>query len=329
MSVTTSLDIEKAFDTVWLNGLIYKMIEIPSQVIRFLHSYLMNRKFRVFLNGITSREMTVTQGFPEGSILGPLLFTLHVHDIPKLPFTNLGMFADDTTISSSSRYPSVAFSRMQTHLNKLSDYFNKWKIKVNASKTEYMVCTRKRANNDELSLTYDDTVIRRVDKIKILGVLVDNKLTYAPHIERVIARTNDVIRRLQPLLKYNSGMSLTNKIFVYKVFIRSNLTYAINIWNTASQSNFKKIQIAQNKALRAIRNLRPHPITYRQVTNDAIHEMTEIETILEYTNRITLVFYQRMVNHANPLVKSLTSYRATSSNRRHPFDIISGSILNE
>lgn len=128
-----SLDKEKAFDTVWLNGLIYKMIAvgISSQIIRFLHSNLMNKIFRVFLNGEVSHERTVGQGVPESSILVPLLIISRVYDISKLTFTNLGMFADDSAISTLSSHQSVAFSRMQTHLNSLFEYFNKWKIKIN------------------------------------------------------------------------------------------------------------------------------------------------------------------------------------------------------
>lgn len=235
------------------------------------------------------------------------------------------MFADDTTIRSSSVHPSVAFARLQTHLDELYVYFNKWKIKVNAEKTEYMICTRKRTDLDHLLLKYGNVAIRRVNEMKILGVVLDKKLTFSSQINKVIAKATDVSRRLQPLLKRNSGVSQINKIFMYKVFIRSVLTYGINIWNATSVTNLRRVQVYQNKSLRRIRNLRPHPITYRQVSNETVHEMSNVEAISDFAKRTTLIFFERMRNHANALIRSLTTIVGGG---RHPFDVIRDDILN-
>lgn len=116
--VAASLDVMKAYDTVLLTGLVYKLIRLdfPASLIKLLHSYLFGRRFVVSLDGFMSREMSLSQGIPEGSVLGPRLFTVYVHDIPTLPYTQVEMFADDTTVRSSSIYPSVAYARVQRHL---------------------------------------------------------------------------------------------------------------------------------------------------------------------------------------------------------------------
>lgn len=322
--VAASLDIQKAFDTLWLPGLLYKMIKLgfPPSLIRLIKSYLFGRSFRVSIDDIESSIQELTQGVPEGSILGPRLFTIFLYDIPTLPFTQLEMFADDTTVRSSALHPSVAFARVQSHLNILSDYFQKWKIRVNPSKTECILFTRRRKVAPDLRLTYDGDVIRRVSELKLLGLVIDERLSYSAHIRRAISRASDVTRRLYPLLKRTSGLSSVNKLCLYKVFVRSVLTYAIQIWHTASNAHLSRVQIFQNRALRSIMDLRPHPVTYRQVTNVVLHDMTDIETIDDFSKRLTLGFFDGMLEHDNPHVRSFAGVRASEIDRNHPFYII-------
>lgn len=327
-TVAACIDIEKAFDTVWLEGLIYKLItfEFPVEMIKFLHSYLMNRKFRVSIGGITSKEMPVSQGVPEGSVLGPILFVLYLSDIPRVSFTKLNMFADDTTISSSSMYPSVAFSRLQSHLNLLHDYFWKWKMKINADKSECILFTRSRSNFSNLLLEFGGNVINRVDRIKLLGLYVDKKLSYAYHVDKAISKANDISRRLKPLLKRNSGLSIQNKIALYKVFMRSVLTYAITIWNVISVTNFKKVEVFQNKTLRRLWDLRPHPITFRQVPTRTLLDMSDVESVIDFTKRLTKQMYDRMRGHPNSLIDVHSEIEAGRLDERHPFYVIRDEI---
>lgn len=91
--VLVNLDIEKAFDTVWIKGLLHKtiMFEFPKYIIKLLHSYLSNRRFNVVVGESNSVTHTMSNGLPEGSVSGPILFTIFISDIPKLSFPNLSM----------------------------------------------------------------------------------------------------------------------------------------------------------------------------------------------------------------------------------------------
>lgn len=323
-TVAVSLDVEKAFDTVWVMGLLYKLIrfDFPPKLVKFLHSYLTGRRFCVSVNANFSEEMDVSQGVPQGSVLGPILFTLFVSDVPTLSFTQLDMFADDTTLKGSSMHPSVAFSRAQAHLDVLHDYFPKWKIRVHSGKTKYIVFTRKKADLSTLTLNYGGTEIHRVDELKLLGMTIDRGLNFTSHVAKAISKANDVSRRLRPLLKRNSGLSAENKISIFKIFVRSVLTYGITIWNCTSRGNLNKVQVVQNKALRSELNLRPHPITFRQVPTAQVHQMADVETIGQFAERLTLQFRNRMVDHPNSLIDSLSQVTRSSLDRRHPFNII-------
>ena len=96
------LDISKAFDKVWHDGLIYKLEQngVTGSLLKFLQHYLKNRKQRVVLNDSNSNYSTVKSGVPQGSMLGPLLFLVYINDLEKNIKSNINFFADDTLLFS-------------------------------------------------------------------------------------------------------------------------------------------------------------------------------------------------------------------------------------
>ena len=100
-----SLDVAKAFDSVWHNGLLFKLnrFGVPAKLIRLLHSYLLNRCFRSKIGHSTSALHALEAGVPQGSVLGPTLYTLFTPNIsrPRDHRVELTIYADDTTIFSA------------------------------------------------------------------------------------------------------------------------------------------------------------------------------------------------------------------------------------
>lgn len=97
------LDIEKAFDTVWHDGLLYKLIHLrfPPYICKIVQSFLTRRRFVVQVNSGVSDLMFFNSGVPQGSVLAPILYNIYVSDFPKLPNCHTAIFADDTAIFSS------------------------------------------------------------------------------------------------------------------------------------------------------------------------------------------------------------------------------------
>ena len=104
------LDISKAFDKVWHDGLIFKMRQngISGKLLKLLQNYLSNRKQRVVLNGFSSDYSSIESGVPQGSVLGPLLFLIYINDLEQIIKTNLYFFADDTMLFSVVNNPSIS-----------------------------------------------------------------------------------------------------------------------------------------------------------------------------------------------------------------------------
>ena len=94
------LDFQKAFDTVPHQRLLHKLTScgIHGNILKWIESFWSNRKQRVVLNGHQSCSIPVTSGVPQGSMLGPLLFTMFVSEIPSIVSSPVLMFADDTKI---------------------------------------------------------------------------------------------------------------------------------------------------------------------------------------------------------------------------------------
>ncbi|KAK2577940.1 hypothetical protein KPH14_012919, partial [Odynerus spinipes] len=152
VTVMLLLDIEKAFDRVWIHGLIYKLIkyDYPVTMIKLINSYLNNRNLYVTVNDSNSNKRRVKAGVPQGSVLGPMLFNVYLNDIPKFDRTQLALFADDTAIYAHSFNAIIAAKQVQIHMSILENFYKTWKISLNAAKTDVIVFTKKKSRNSRI-----------------------------------------------------------------------------------------------------------------------------------------------------------------------------------
>ncbi|GBN08905.1 RNA-directed DNA polymerase from mobile element jockey, partial [Araneus ventricosus] len=140
------LDIQKAFNRVWQDGLIYKLLNYntPLFLVKIFHSYMSNRKFAVSVNKELSHTKTIKAGVAQGSKIGPILFALYTNDMPKQFNTIISIFADDTAILARNKNHNFIQIALNRHLKTLEDWFAKWKIQINAGKTEAVMFTTSR-----------------------------------------------------------------------------------------------------------------------------------------------------------------------------------------
>ena len=115
------LDMFKAFDKVWHEGLIYKLktFGISGNLLTLLSSFLHDRRQRVVLNGINSEWTNIKAGVPQGSILGPLRFLMYVNDIPDNLSSNVKLFADDLSLFSIVDNPVQSGSQLNNDLKNM------------------------------------------------------------------------------------------------------------------------------------------------------------------------------------------------------------------
>ena len=127
------LDISKAFDKVWHEGLIFKLEQngVSGPLLNLFKSYLNNRNQRVVLNGSFSELSIIESGVPQGSILGPLLFLIYINDLEKNIKSNIKFFAYDTMLFSIVNDPNITANDLNHDLNVISAWAYQWKLEFN------------------------------------------------------------------------------------------------------------------------------------------------------------------------------------------------------
>lgn len=132
------LDVEKAFDSVWQQALVYKMHHygFPVYLTKIIQSFLDERSFQVIVRDQLTETYGIPFGVPQGSTLSPVLYNIFTSDVPKLDGVSYYFFADDTGFSVTDESPDEITTTLQAASNSLADYQVKWRIKVNPAKTQ-------------------------------------------------------------------------------------------------------------------------------------------------------------------------------------------------
>ena len=156
-------DISKAFDRVWHKGLILKLENygIIGNLLLWFKDYLSNRHQKVFINGVYSSEKPISAGFPQGSVLGLLLFLIYINDITDNLIGMARLFADDTgtSLSFSSTNLAVIEKVVNNDLFTLKEWATKWLITFHPQKTEVMLISNI-FNDYNLEIKFDTNVLK-------------------------------------------------------------------------------------------------------------------------------------------------------------------------
>ena len=278
--LATFFDYEKAYDKVWRDGLIHKMIQlgIPNKFIRYVRHFLSGRKTKVEVNGVRSNTFLLNQGLPQGSSISPLLFLIFINDIDVdlEADTVASLFADDTaTWMKDGKIRGSNRTLMQGEIDKILTWAERWKMKVNKGKTKSMVFASSTSDRKwDPEFTAGDTRIDTVDEYKFLGITTDNSLRFSSHTQNTKVKGMKKVNILKCLSTKDWGCSLEQQKSLYLTYIRSGLEYASPSWSPwVSATNTKALQTVQNAALRSVGNL------YKTCPEEFLHLETGVEPL--------------------------------------------------
>ena len=209
-------------------------------------SYLSGRKHRTKVNNHLSEWADILSGIPQGSILGPLLFNIYINDLFYfIREDRVANYADDTTpYDIKSNYDEMIDS-LQSDSNILLQWFTINFFKLNADKCKLLISNRE----DELSINIQGESIICEKSVKLLGIKVDNQLTFNEHISNICKK---VSLKLHALARVSHFMNNNKLRLLMKTFIESQFSYCSLIWMFHSRMLNNRINNLQERALRLV-----------------------------------------------------------------------------
>jgi hypothetical protein len=234
------IDLRKAFDVVDHAFLLRKLeiYGLDFKTLKLLQSYLDGRSQKVCIDGMLSKPLLIESGVPHGSILGPALFLIFPNDLPLTLANNIGLYADDSTLyTSDSTIPEVE-EKLKPDLIDVSTWVKDNKMKLHQSKTKYSTISscQKLANSSSqsLNLTFDGETIIQVKSERVLGVYIDNHLTWSTHIEKLHQK---LLKRTAVLARVRKYVPTHYRLMLYNASINPLFEYYCSDWSNYSQGN--------------------------------------------------------------------------------------------
>ena len=291
------LDYQKAFDCVPHQRLM-KQVEsfgISGPASRWLKAFLSNRKQKVRVNGCQSQWAPVLSGIPQGSILGPILFSLFVNDLPGEVQSLISMFADDTKIYIPLTSDNSA-DQLQEDLWKLETWAGIMQMKFHPLKCKIMHLGRSNQKKEYFMHQQDGTMhkLEVTEVEKDLGVHVDNKLKFSDHCQAKINTANRTLRYIRHTFRYMDEQMF---LLLYKALVRPHLEFSSCIWSPSLKYNIDAVERVQRRATKMIPALKDLSYTERL-------KSLNLETLEYRRKRADLLETYRIMNNIHDLDNS-------------------------
>ena len=274
-------DLSKAFDCIPHDLIIAKLeaYGFQTDALNLVYDYLSNRKQRVKINETFSCWKDIEYGVPQGSILGPLLFNIHLCDLFYfLEDLDIASYADDTTIYTVKENKESVINALEASSLPLFTWFNNNFMKANSDKSHILLSC-----SEPSTALIDGSSIESNTKEILLGITIDRDLKFDEHVNNLCKKA---CQKLNALVRLAPFMNVDKKRMIMKAFIESQFGYCPLVWMFHSRSLNNKINRIHERALR---------ITY----ND---KSSSFQNLLEKDNSVT-------IHHRNIKILATETYK--------------------
>ena len=239
-------DTSKAFDSVE-HGRLREKLGWYGIDTWWFSDWLCDRK-QVVKGGC--RSLSVSHGVVQGSILGPVLFSVFTNDLPShVPCGKLVMYADDTQFLNTCKRTSLGqhSAELESMLSVVQAWYNQNCLRINPSKTELILFGNDRA--PDISVQFAGALVKACNKVKILGVMIDSRLQWVDHVSLVVRRCYST---LSGLAKFSHRLPSSVKRLVIESLVLPHILYCVTVWGGCNETQKHRVQKILNHAAQIV-----------------------------------------------------------------------------
>jgi hypothetical protein len=285
------MDFSKAFDTVNHALLLTKLDRygVRGLALDLMKSYLNNRIQYVSYCAVSSEKQSVKVGVPQGSCLGPLLYSIYTNDLHRFIDNRCRdvMYADDTTLVSFSQDLELLKLRKNVILGSVIEWCNYNRLAVNVTKTKAMLFTNRLADPPEIFI--NNSLLEYVEEYKYLGVIFDPKLKYQEHI---VSLQNRVSRFCGISYRLGSYFTIGTARSFYYAFFYSTASYCIVVWGGVLVCSQRGNRL-ENMQKRIVKNLF-QKFYVNLAYNELLKEVELLKLVDIYKFRVGCMMYKML-----------------------------------
>jgi hypothetical protein len=326
VSALILLDLSAAFDTIDHHILLTRLSTfygITGPALKLLESYLHDRTQSVTIGDCTTPPQVLRTGVPQGSVLGPLLFSLYTSPIGYIFPSSVSyhLYADDTQLylSFSASETSNNLAILSSTLDSLHSWFMSNRLTVNPSKTEYLIIGthQQRSKVTSASIQFQNTTLNPSTSARNLGVVFENDLSLKKHISSICQTSFFHIRCLRQI---RSSLDLNSAIILANSLVSSRLDYCNSLFYGLPDSSVHRLQRIQNSLARAVMpsfNRRDH-------ITPALHKLHWLPIHERIVFKIATITFKVLNNHQPAyLFELLTRHNPSRSLRSSSQNLLS------
>lgn len=244
------IDLRKAFDTVWIEGLLYKLVckyNVSPKLCRLLKCMYDNLKAQVYTNGELGYLFNISIGTRQGCNLSPTLFNLFINDLPSIlsktdcdPVTlhsekiNILMYADDMVLLSKSK------KGLEKSLKIVEIYCKKWHLSINTDKTKIMIFNCNKYH--DMTFKINGKTLQVVKSYNYLGVQITSSGLFTSAIKELSAKANRAYLSIANIFRDNPKMPPYMMIKLFDSLIKPIVTYSSEVWGAFGHKKRQSIE---------------------------------------------------------------------------------------
>ncbi|KAJ8343940.1 hypothetical protein SKAU_G00312690 [Synaphobranchus kaupii] len=274
-------------------------------------NYLSDRVQSVRSEQLLSQPLPVTKGVPQGSILGPTLFSVYINDLACFVGDSaIHLYADDTILYATGPSPDAVLMLLQSSFNSIQQAFSSLHLMLNTSKTKVMWFGKKSSVpiSPPHIRTLSGMTLEQVSEYKYLGIWLDNTLSFFHHINKFQAKVKS---KIGFLYRMRSSFTLSDRLTLVKMTILPMLDYGDTIFRSACKTTLQKLDVLYHSAIRFATNapFRTHHCTlYSSVNWPSLHTRREIHWYM--------LIYKTLLGLSPPYLCSLLQFAPAAYNTR-------------